>query len=139
MSWLVDTNILSELTRRTPDAVVQAWLLQHEDDLFISVLTLGELERGIRMATEASRQKRLRAWLENDVRPWFAGRILPIDENVALRWAEVVARSKNPLPAMDSLIGATALAHQLTIVTRDEEDIARTGAKVLSPGKQHRA
>ena len=135
MSWLVDTNVLSELTRRAPDAGVQQWLVEHEEDLFISVLTLGELERGVRMAADGSRQKRLRAWLENDVRAWFAGKILPIDENVALAWAEILTRSKNPLPAIDSLIGATALAHQLTVVTRDEDDIARTGAKVCNPWK----
>ena len=133
MSWLVDTNVLFELTRRAPDAAVQQWLLKHEEDLFISVLTLGELERGVRMATDASRQKRLRTWLQIDVRAWFAGKILPIDENVATTWAEILARSKNPLPAIDSLIGATALTHQLTVVTRDETDIGKTGAKVLNP------
>jgi predicted nucleic acid-binding protein len=133
VSWLVDTNVLSELTRREPNAAVQTWLVTHEEDLFISVLTLGELERGIRMAADAGRQKRLRAWLHSDVRAWFAGKILPIDENVATTWAEMLARAKNPLPAIDSLIGATAIAHQLTVVTRDEDDIARTGAKVLNP------
>ena len=135
MSWLVDTNVLSELTRRAPNAGVQQWLLDHEEDLFISVLTLGELEKGVRMAAQAGRQKRLRAWLENDVRAWFAEKILPIDERVALAWADILARSKNPLPAINSLIGATALAHQLTVVTRDEDDIARTGAKVFNPWK----
>jgi toxin FitB len=135
VSWLVDTNVLSELTRRSPDARVQQWLVGHEEDLFISVLTFGELERGVRMAAEAGRQKRLRAWLENDVRAWFAEKILPIDERVALTWADILARSKNPLPAIDSLIGATAIAHQLTVVTRDEDDIERTGARVLNPWK----
>jgi toxin FitB len=133
VSWLVDTNVLSELTRRNPHATVQKWLLAHGNELFISVLTLGELERGIRMATEAGRQKKLRAWLNNDVRPWFTGRILPIDESVATAWAEMTARTKDPLPAIDSLIGATAIAHQFTVVTRDEGDMARTGAKVLNP------
>ena len=131
--WLDDTNVLSELTRREPNARVQKWLVEHEEDLFISVLTLGELERGVRMAADAGRQKRLRAWLHNDVRAWFAEKILPIDENVAARWAEMLSRAKNPLPAIDSLIGATALTHQLTVVTRDERDMARTGAKVLNP------
>ena len=138
MSWLIDTNVLSELTRRTPDPVVQTWLVEHEDALFVSVLTLGELERGVLMAADARQQKRLRAWLEFDVRPWFAGRILPIDEKVAATWGEVLARAKAPLPAIDSLIGATAVAHQLTVVTRDEDDMTRTGAKVLNPWK-HRA
>jgi predicted nucleic acid-binding protein len=136
VSWLVDTNVLSELTRRTPDATVQRWLVEHEEDLFISVLTFGELEKGVRMAADANRQKRLRAWLQNDVRAWFAGKILPIDENVATTWAEILARAKSPLPAIDSLIGATAIAHQLTVVTRDEDDIERTGAKVLNPWRQ---
>ena len=112
---------------------VQAWLVAHEEDLFISVLTLGELERGVRMAADAARQKRLRAWLHNDVRAWFAAKILPIDENVATTWAEMLAGAKGPLPAIDSLIGATALTHKLTVVTRDERDIARTGAKVFNP------
>lgn len=133
MSWLVDTNVLSELTRRAPDATVQGWLVEHEEDLFISVLTFGELEKGVRMAAEVSRQKRLRAWLQNDVRAWFAGKILPIDENVATTWAEMLARARNPLPAIDSLIGATAITHQLTVVTRDEADMERTGAKVFNP------
>jgi predicted nucleic acid-binding protein len=133
VSWLVDTNVLSELTRRTPDASVQQWLIEHEDDLFISVLTLGELERGVRLAADAARQRRLRSWLEKDVRAWFAGRILPIDEEVALTWATALTRSKNPLPAIDSLIAATALTHDLVVVTRDEDDIARAGAKVFNP------
>ena len=138
MSWLVDTNVLSELTRLIPDVAVKEWLLQHEDALFISVLTLGELERGVRMASDTRRQKRLRAWLNHEVRTWFAGRILPVDESVALAWAEVLTRSKDPLPAIDSLISATAIAHQLTVVTRDEDDIARAGAAVLNPWKQGR-
>ena len=133
MSWLVDTNVLSELTRRNPHPAVQKWMLANENELFISVLTLGELERRIRMAAEAGRQKKLRAWLDDEVRPWFAGRILTIDESVATAWAEMTARTKNPLPAIDSLIGATAIAHELTVVTRDEKNMARTGAKVLNP------
>lgn len=79
---------------------MQRWLLEHEEDLFISVLTLGELEKGVRMVADAKRQKRLRAWLQNEVRAWFAGKILPIDENIAATWAEILTRSKNPLPAI---------------------------------------
>lgn len=135
MSWLVDTNVLSELTRRNPDEAVQQWLIEHEDDLFISVLTFGELERGVRLAADATQQRRLRSWLEKDVRAWFAGRILPIDEAVALTWATILTGSKSPLPAIDSLIAATALTHALVVVTRDEDDMARAGAKVLNPWK----
>lgn len=136
MSWLLDTNVISELTRPAPRPEVARWLTEHEDDLFLSVLTLGEIQKGITSLADSVRRRRLTSWLEQEIRPWFAGRILPVDELVALRGGRLLAKAGQPLPAVDSLIAATALEHGLTLVTRNTQDMARTGASVFNPWEE---
>ncbi len=133
MSWLVDTNVVSELSRQKPDAKVSRWMLDHQDDLFLSVLTLGELEKGLMKAADAVRRSRLERWVRHDVPGWFEGRILPIDEEVAIRWGKLVGSLRDPVPAIDTLLAATALTHRLTITTRNTADFARTGADLFNP------
>ncbi len=133
MSWLVDTNVISELSRKVPNTKVSHWLVDHEDELFLSVLTLGELEKGLMKVTDAKRRARLESWVQQDVPDWFEGRILPIDQPVAIRWGQLVGSSRDPIPAIDALLAATALTHGLTIVTRNIADLSRTGAKILNP------
>ncbi len=106
MSWLFDTNVLSELRKPRPEPRVTRWVSKHEDSLFLSVLTLGELEKGIRLLPERATRQLLSRWLEEEVIPWFSGRILPIDEAVSRRWGQLLAEAKQPLPAVDGLIAA---------------------------------
>lgn len=134
MSYLVDTNVLSELRRRDPDANVVRWLEgRPATTLYLSVLTLGELRKGIEALAEGARKRRLLDWLEVELPRFFAGRVLPIDERVADRWGYVVAQAGRPVPAIDSLLAATALTHGLTLVTRNLRDFRYPGLAVVDP------
>ena len=135
--YLVDTNIPSELTRERPDERVAAFLANAgQSSVFLSVLTIGEICKGI--AELPARQKRtgLQNWLDIEVRSWFAGRILPVTEAIAERWGHLAAAAKQKgmtLAVVDGVIAATALHHDLTIVTRNVKDFAGLGADVLNP------
>lgn len=134
MSYLVDTNVLSELRRREPDAHVVRWLSDRPaTTLYLSVLTLGELRKGVEGVPEGDRKRRLLDWLEVELPAYFAGRILSVDATVADRWGRLLAQSGRPLPAIDSLLAATALSHGLTLVTRNLKDFRHPGLLVLDP------
>ena len=134
MSYLVDTNVLSELRRSNPDADVVRWLEgRPATTLYLSVLTLGELRKGIEMLPEGTRKRRLLDWLEVDLPGFFIGRLLPIDAQIADRWGHLVAQAGRPLPAIDSLLAATALTHGLTLVTRNRRDFQHPGLVVIDP------
>lgn len=134
MSYLVDTNVLSELRRKTPDAGVVDWFSQRPaSTLFISVLTLGELRKGIEGTPDARRRTTLLDWLEADLPNFFTGRILPIDAPVADRWGRIVFAAGRPVPAIDSLLAATAAHYGLSMVTRNEKDFAGFGLEVINP------
>lgn len=134
MSYLVDTNVLSELRRREPDARVVGWMTwRPASTLYLSVLTLGELRKGIAGLPAGERRQRLADWLEADLPAYFAGRILPIDAAVADRWGRLLAEAGRPLPAIDSLLAATAITHGLTLVTRNTRDFQIPGLTVLDP------
>ena len=135
MSWLVDTNVLSELSRRTPDPRVSEWLAHHEDKIWISVLTLGELEKGLARVEEPARRMRLQRWIRREVPDWFAGRILSVDLEVAVRWGRLTGELRYPMPVIDSLLAAMALVHGLKIATRNVEDFAASGVPILNPWK----
>jgi hypothetical protein len=129
MSWLLDTCVLSEYARKAPAPHVIAWLdEQDEESLFMSVISLGEIEKGILKlaATDPGRSRKLTAWLAR-VEQRFAGRILPLDAAALQVWAQITARAElagQPLPVMDALLMATAQCHGLTIVTRNVQDFA---------------
>ncbi len=134
MSYLLDTNILSELRRKTPDAGVVEWFSgRPASTLYLSVLTLGELRKGIDGVLDAKRRMALTDWLETDLQSFFAGRILPVDAPVADRWGRLVAAAGRPLPGIDSLLGATAVHHGLSMVTRNERDFMGLGLDVINP------
>ncbi|AUM00574.1 VapC toxin family PIN domain ribonuclease [Rhodocyclaceae bacterium] len=134
MSYLVDTNVLSELRRRDPDANVVRWLEgRPATTLYLSVLTLGELRKGIEALAEGARKRRLLDWLEVELPGFFTGRVLPVDARVADRWGYLVAQAGRPLPAIDSLLAATALTHGLTLVTRNLRDFRYPGLAVIDP------
>jgi predicted nucleic acid-binding protein len=127
MSWLLDTCVLSEYLKKSPAPQVIAWLdEQDETSLHLSVITLGEIEKGILKlrATDPRRSQKLTAWF-GKVEQRFSGRILPLDAAALHGWAQLAAQSElagRPLPVMDGLIMATAQCHGLTVVTRNVQD-----------------
>jgi predicted nucleic acid-binding protein len=134
LSYLLDTNVISELVRADPDPRVLQWFADVPDDtLFLSVLTLGEIRQGVEALPAGVRRERLRTWLETEIPAWFGRRLLPIDGCVADRWGRLNASSVRTLPAIDSLLAATALHHDLRIVTRNTGDFAGTGAELVNP------
>lgn len=137
MNFLLDTCVVSELIKREPHRCVITWLDESdEESLFLSVLTFGELEKGIARARDAMRKARLMKWVQRDLSERFAGRILPIDLPVAERWGVLVGASEMkgmPMPVIDSLLAATSLHHDLTLVTRNAADFDRCGARCFDP------
>ncbi len=134
--FLLDTNVISELVRPRPEPKVRAWTAATDETLlYLSVLTLGEIRKGIASLADSARRVALEAWLSADLSVRFAGRILSIDEAVADRWGRLSARSGStlPLPVIDGLLAATALHHNLTLVTRNVEDVAPTGVSLFNP------
>ncbi|MFZ1810979.1 MAG: type II toxin-antitoxin system VapC family toxin [Candidatus Nitrotoga sp.] len=129
MSWLLDTCALSEYAKKAPAPKVIAWLdEQDETSLFISVITLGEIEKGILKlrASDPRRSQKLTAWL-GKVEQRFAGRILPLNAAALHVWAQITAHAElagQPIPVMDSLLMATAQCHGFTVVTRNVQDFA---------------
>lgn len=134
MSYLLDTDVFSELRRKAPNAGVVAWFVRRPaSTLFLSVLTLGELRKGIDGVADTDRRAALLDWLEAELPIFFTGRILPIDAQVADRWGRLVATARRPLPAIDSLLAATAAHHGLSLVTRNVRDFADLGLEVINP------
>ena len=134
MSYLIDTNVISELVRAKPEASVVEWFDGMPDSaLYLSVLTLGELRKGVERLPDTSRREKLRSWLENDLLNWFGRNLLPIDAAVADRWGRMLAEADRPLPAEDSLLVATALQHDLRLVTRNGKDFQFPGLVVVNP------
>lgn len=134
MSYLVDTNVLSELRRKSPDTQVAEWFAKRPPvTLYLSVLTLGEIRKGVEGVVETTRRQALLDWLETDLPLFFTGRILDVDAAVADRWGRLVAAAGRPLPAIDSLLAATALAHDLVLVTRNAKDFAGLPVQIFNP------
>ena len=134
MSYLLDTNILSETVRRNPNKSVITWLDQLPGDvLYVSVLTLGEIRKGIETLADGKRREKLRLWLEHELPAWFVGRVLPVDLAVADRWGRLLAEIARPVPTTDSLLAATALHHELRLVTRNSGDFEYPGLEVINP------
>ncbi len=131
---MIDTNVLSELRRKSPDAGVLAWFTQRPPaTLYLSVLTLGEIRKGIETVSDEVRRQALSDWLETDLTTFFTGRVLPVDQAVADRWGRLVAAAGRPLPAIDSLLAATALEHDLVLVTRNVKDFAGLPVQIFNP------
>ncbi len=135
--YLLDTNIPSEMTRRLPAPQVIQWLNDVDDNqLFMSVLSLAEILRGIYRLPESKHRSDLHTWLDSTLRPWFEGRILPVTQTVAERVGRLAGERDVKgltLPFSDGLIAATALEHDLILVTRNVRDFAGLGLTVLNP------
>jgi len=134
VSYLLDTNVISETVRRSPDKAVIAWLKGIPGEaLYVSVLTLGEVRKGIEGLKDHQRREKLRVWLEHDLPDWFEDRVLTIDMPVADRWGRLLASAGRPLPTIDSLLAATALHYELRLVTRNTKDFEFPGLEVINP------
>jgi predicted nucleic acid-binding protein len=135
--FLLDTNCISEVVRLRPEPRVMAWIEAAEESLlYLSVLTLGEIRKGLAALPQGQRRSRLETWLEVELQARFSGRILSIDAAVADRWGLLAANAKvkgKPLSTIDGLLAATAIHHNLTIVSRNVSDLANTQVPVVNP------
>jgi toxin FitB len=137
VSFLLDTNLVSEWVKVRPNPGVLAWLSEADEDrLFLSVVTLAELRHGVERLPDGVRRRRLDAWVRDDLRARFAGRIIPVDDHTAEAWGVIVAASEavgRPPTAMDALLAATAKVHGLSLVTRNTGDFERLGVPLVNP------
>ena len=135
--YLVDTNVPSELTYERPDEHVQKFLTSIDrEDIFMSVLTIGEICKGISGLPASQKRAILQNWLDEDVRSWFAGRILPVTQPIAERWGHMAASAKQrgfALTVVDGLIAATAIENNLVLVTRNTKDFTNLGVDIVNP------
>jgi predicted nucleic acid-binding protein len=138
--YLIDTCVIYELARTTPSQSVRAWATENDEgSLYLSVLTFGELHKGIARLKPSRKKERLHQWVEHDLKERFRTRVLDIDSRVAKVWGEIQGRSEvkgRPMPAIDSLIAATGVAHDLTVVTRNTADMQQSGVSLLNPWEE---
>ncbi len=137
MKYLLDTNIVSELVAKHPNPRVVQWIdTLDPNSVYLSVITIGELRKGIEKLSDSKRKDTLRMWLNDDLLIRFSGRLLVLDLPVMLTWGEMVGqleRAGQPLPAIDSLIAALALYHHCTLATCNTDDFRATGVALLNP------
>ncbi len=140
MNYLLDTNVISELISKRPDKKVLEWL-DHLDPntVYLSVITIGEIRKGIEKLPLSKRRDRVKEWLEGDLLPRFHGRILEITMEVMLAWGELIGRLEKegrPITAIDSLVAAISLQGNYRLVTRNEHDFKHTGVTIINPWKE---
>ena len=137
MRLLLDTNVLSEVTKPRPDECVLQWLHGlDEDRTFISIISIAEIRRGVALMDSGRKRDALDEWLRYDLPQRFESRIIPVEEAVAFAWGDLMAlakRSGRGLASMDGLIAATAIAHRLTLATRNTKDFEGFGLDIIDP------
>lgn len=135
--YLLDTNVISELTKVQPEPKVVLWFQATSEELLcLSVLTIGEIRKGINLLPRSNKRILLESWLVNDLVSRFVGRILEVNLDIAERWGLISAQAKiagTPLAVIDGLMAATALHHNLTLVTRNTKDVQVAGISTLNP------
>jgi len=140
MNYLLDTNVISELIAREPNRAVLDWLDSLDPNaVYLSVITIGEIRKGIEKLAPSRRKESLSAWLDSDLLLRFEGRIADITTAVMLVWGELTGRLEqegHPVAAIDSLIAAVALAGDFYLVTRNDEDFRHTGVLLVNPWKR---
>ncbi len=137
MKYLLDTCVISEMIRPQPDKNVISWMQsKSENSLYLSVLTFGEIEKSIEKAPDVTRKRRLKLWVEEDLKKRFESRIIPIDLNISVRWGEIQGAAEllgNPMPSIDGLIAVSGLVHNCIVVTRNISDMEHSSAELLNP------
>lgn len=140
MRHLLDTNVVSELIAREPDLRVARWVDSLDPPaVYLSVVTIGELQKGVEKLPDSGRKRSLREWLEGDLLVRFEGRVLNLDVGAMMEWGTLTGqleRTGRSLPAMDSLIAALALHHHCFLATRNVADFAGTGVRIVNPWEQ---
>lgn len=139
MNYLLDTCVISELIKPKPNSKVVKWLRSCRDEnLFLSVLTIGEIQKGISKLPDSRKRNNLQEWMDAELILRFDRRILGIDFKIAQKWGEIQASAEitgTKMPVIDSLIAAIGLVHNLTIVTRDISGMEKSGVKLFNPWK----
>ncbi len=137
MSWLIDTCCISELIKRKPNPNVVKWFSDMDEfSMYISVITFGELRKGIEKLPDSEKKDELNQWVKEDLSNRFKNRILDVSMKEVEEWGKVLAKAEKngiPLPAIDALIAATAKAHDLTVVTRNKKDMNKAGIGLTNP------
>ena len=140
MNYVLDTNVVSELISKQPNKKVVEWLDRLDPNtIYLSVITIGEIRKGIEKLTPSKRRDAVKEWLETDLLLRFQGRILEITTEIMLLWGELTGRLENegrPITAIDSLIAAIALQRNYCLVTRNEHDFQHTGVTIINPWKE---
>jgi predicted nucleic acid-binding protein len=137
LKYLLDTCVISELVRKRPEAAVLEWLRAQDDRMMaLSVLTIGEIEKGIAKLPSGARRKQLQTWVDRDLTERFYGRLLPISVDVAVQWGKLSGETEKRglrVPVVDGLLAATAQIHGLTIVTRNTADFTAADVALVNP------
>lgn len=137
MKYLLDTCVISELVAKKPNPKVVEFVDSLDsDDVYLSVITIGEIAKGVEKLAKSKRKQELHSWLKEDLLVRFDGKIIPLDTDVLTEWGILIARTESTgltLPAVDSLIAATALTHKLILVTRNSEDFDGTAVEIFNP------
>lgn len=137
MKYLLDTMVISELVKSSPEQKVADWISKrNEQDFYLSVLTFGELWKGIEKLPKSRKQLDLKEWVDTSLRQRFHNRILPVDLEVTQSWGKLQAKAEShgkPMPAIDGLIAATAYYHHLTVVTRNIDHMAAGEVELVNP------
>ena len=140
MNYLLDTNVISELISKKPDTKVLDWLDRlAPNTVYLSVITIGEIQKGVQKLPPSKRKDAVTQWLERDLLLRFQQRILEITIDVILIWGGLTGRLESEgrsISAMDSLIAATALQGDYCLVTRNEQDLEHTGVRIINPWKE---
>ena len=137
MKYLLDTCVISEIIKPRADRNVITWMQkQDEESLYLSVLTFGEIEKGIEKSPDRARKRKLQLWVEEDLKKRFEGRILPINIDVSIKWGATQGISElqgKPMPAIDGLIAVSGLVHNCIVVTRNVSDMEQSAVELLNP------
>ena len=137
MRYLLDTCVISEMIKPQPEEKVIAWIRSCEEDkLMLSVITIGEIQKGISKLPGNKRKRKLQQWVDEKLKERFMGRIVAVDIEIAQKWGEILAYAEGQgkvIPAIDALIAATGIVHNLTVVTRNVSDMNMSGVLLFNP------
>lgn len=137
MKYVLDTCVISELVTKKPNSKVAEWVDSLDgEDVYLSIITIGEIIKGVEKLPESNRKQELRDWLKQDLLSRFRDKIMPLDTDVIVEWGILTARLETAgqkMPAIDSLIAATTLANDMTLVTRNVSDFEAAGIKIINP------